>query len=337
MLHLPAGTARTGQIRMLPDVLRERRLNPQEIFAEAGVDLGRFVSVEGVIAYRDLGRLVAIAASRLGCAHLGLLIGQRCGLAELGLIGSAAAHAPNVGTALGDFVIHMPYFDNAAVVSVAVERDAASFCYVMGEPDFPGAEHIREGSLAVMMRVLRDLCGPAWTPDVVQLTHRARGPVDPYRRYFRCPVEFGAGAARILFPARQLARPVHSTGDALRRAVLAQAEALEQSGGVSWTLRVRRHLLKSQPHGQADEADTAAALGLDASTLRRKLAREGTSFRSVGQGLRHETSQHLLRESDLMLSEIALALGYAELSVFTRAFRRWSGMTPSAWRKQMQT
>ncbi len=96
--------------------------------------------------------------------------------------------------------------------------------------------------------------------------------------------------------------------------------------------QVRHQIQVSLPRGRADEAAIARSLGMGRSTLRRRLARNGTSFRTIVQQIHDEAAKYLIRESDLVLAEVATALGYAELSVFTRAFRRWSGVTPSAWR-----
>ncbi len=86
--------------------------------------------------------------------------------------------------------------------------------------------------------------------------------------------------------------------------------------------------------GASTEPTVARALAMDESTLRRRLAREGASFRAIVQDVRYEVARQLIGESELTLAEVAAVLGFCELSVFTRAFRRWSGVTPSQWRKE---
>ena len=67
-------------------------------------------------------------------------------------------------------------------------------------------------------------------------------------------------------------------------------------------------------------------------TLHRHLRTEGLAFRQVADEIRFEIACELLENTDMALSQVAAALQYSELSAFTRAFRRWSGQTPSAWR-----
>src|SRR5271166_2020619 len=334
MRPVPRGMTRVGPIRCLPALLRESGIAPAVVFPQAQVDPRLLDDADNVIAYRDLGRLLAISATATGCPHLGLRIGERCGIAELGPVGLLAARAPDVGTALRDFVRYMAVFDRAAVVSLAVEGETAIFHYIIVEPDIPAAEQIREGSVAIMVRVLRDLCGAYWTPESVMFPHRARGSLQPYRNYFRAPVHFGTGMAGIVFPARWLSQRVFSADRTLRRALQAQIVDGSAERDRLFADRVRHQIQVSLPQGQADEAAIARSLGIGRSTLRRQLAREGTSFRTIMQEIHYEAAKYLIRESDLVFAEVATALGYAELSVFTRAFRRWSGVTPSAWRAQ---
>ena len=85
--------------------------------------------------------------------------------------------------------------------------------------------------------------------------------------------------------------------------------------------------------GECSQLQVAAELGISSRTLVRKLGIAGTSFQQLLEGVRYSASRTLLRETNLTFAEIAEALGYNEASSFTRAFQRWTGMSPSAWRK----
>ena len=84
--------------------------------------------------------------------------------------------------------------------------------------------------------------------------------------------------------------------------------------------------------------DTCSASGIarlfsmHRRTLNRHLNSEGLAFRRVADGIRFEIACELLENTEMALGQIAAVLRYSELSAFTRAFRRWSGQTPSAWR-----
>jgi AraC-like DNA-binding protein len=88
--------------------------------------------------------------------------------------------------------------------------------------------------------------------------------------------------------------------------------------------------------GESGIRSAAARLGVHERTLARRLAREGTSFQRVLDEVRFAAASELLEMTDLRIGEIAEALSYAAPGPFIDAFRRWSGSTPSAWRKSIQ-
>ena len=81
--------------------------------------------------------------------------------------------------------------------------------------------------------------------------------------------------------------------------------------------------------GHAGEEQIAALFSLPKRTMHRRLVAEGMRFRELDAECRYDIARQLLEHSALAMAEIAAALGYAETSVFTRAFRRWSGTTPT--------
>ena len=94
-----------------------------------------------------------------------------------------------------------------------------------------------------------------------------------------------------------------------------------------------RRVLRTELLRDTCYATTVARLfSMHRRTLNRHLRTEGHAFRQVANEVRFEIACELLENTDMALSQIAAVLRYSELSAFTRAFRRWSGQTPSAWR-----
>jgi transcriptional regulator GlxA family with amidase domain len=76
--------------------------------------------------------------------------------------------------------------------------------------------------------------------------------------------------------------------------------------------------------------DIADLLAMHCRTLNRPRSARGVGYSDISNEIRFETARQLLRDTEVLLGEIAAALGYSEASAFTRAFRRWSGRTPTA-------
>jgi AraC-like DNA-binding protein len=93
-----------------------------------------------------------------------------------------------------------------------------------------------------------------------------------------------------------------------------------------------RAVLEEQP---LSATIVAEAIGVDRRTLSRWLRSEGTSFRHVADEARFSVAKQLLADAHMSLAEISAALGFSEPAAFSHAFRRWTGTTPSAWRKKL--
>jgi AraC-like DNA-binding protein len=96
---------------------------------------------------------------------------------------------------------------------------------------------------------------------------------------------------------------------------------------------VRHHLAALPGHVPHDLAELGRRLDTSPRTLKRRLRSEGTSFRTLLAQSRRARAEALLQDPRLSLTEIADQLGFADLSSFSQAFKRWSGVAPSAWRR----
>jgi AraC-like DNA-binding protein len=88
------------------------------------------------------------------------------------------------------------------------------------------------------------------------------------------------------------------------------------------------------PSGEPGQQEVCARLGLSPRSVQRRLAQEHTTFRDVLNATRHQLALTHLKSGQHSVSEVAFLLGFAEVSAFTRAFKRWTGASPRAWRQQ---
>lgn len=196
-----------------------------------------------------------------------------------------------------------------------------------------------EFTLACVVLRLRVACERTWNPRVLRVAHGDPSYPEEYQRIFGCPVQFGAGGDELVIDARTRMLS-HPRADERLRAVLERGAAQLGpwlSPPTETSTRVRTALLQLLSHGSPRLEAVAKELGMSARTLHRRLADEDTSFQALLDALRSEMAAHLLRQPDVSLAEIADALGFAELSAFSRAFRRWYQMAPAKWRRAQST
>jgi AraC-like DNA-binding protein len=320
---------RLGVGKEIAPILREFGLDPDPIIKAAGLDPRLFEDGASVIAHRALGRLFALSVARTNCPHFGLLVGCRATILSLGMVGRLMLHSQTVGDALRSLVANLSVQERGGVAALAVNGDTAVFSYAVYQSDSESADQISDGAIACTVNAMRTLLGDGWAPTEVLLPRAGPPDVGPYRRHFRAPVRFDQEIAALVFPVRSLQERI-AGADPLICAIL--EERVAQLRGDLFTDDIRR-LLRTRLASHTCSADSLARLlAIHRRTLHRHLDAEGTRFRTVMNEVRFEIARQLLADTGLPFGQIAAALDYSEASVFTRAFRRWSGQTPSAWR-----
>src|SRR5262249_21770434 len=93
-------------------------------------------------------------------------------------------------------------------------------------------------------------------------------------------------------------------------------------------VRVQSKVMHLLPSGEVEEETIARSLNLSRRSMQRKLSREGVTFRQLVDNTRKQLAEQYLKDSTLVVSEVAYLLGFSEVSSFSRAFRRWTGSAP---------
>ena len=319
-----------GVLAEAPRLLRELGADPAEVAASVGIDVRVLDDPENMIPFTVAARLLQEAAARTGCAHFGLLVGQRGDTRSLGLVGRLMRNAPTFGRALQDLVDNQRRYIRGAAVYLIARDGVAWIGYAVYQPGTEGADHLRDGAAAIGFNMMRELCGAL--PDEVLLSRRPPDDARPYRRFFRVPVRFDAEHSALVFPARELERPVPGA-DFRMRATLEEAVSKYWTAALpNVTDQVVRMLHPRVLFGDSTQEAVARSLRMHPRTLNRRLRAERTTFRKLLNKARFDMAQQLLAGTRMDVSGISGALGYAESSAFTHAFRRMGGTSPVEWR-----
>jgi AraC-like DNA-binding protein len=167
----------------------------------------------------------------------------------------------------------------------------------------------------------------------VRLAHTRPADVQAHAQCFACQLLFDAECYGLLLPHDLLAQPLLQANPGLQQVLQGHAEALlARLPGASLSSRVVSLLSRQLAHGEPDRASLASSLNLSERTLQRRLADEGSSYQKLLGDTRRLLAERYLGEGRLPATEIALLLGYSEPSVFFRAFRQWTGLTPGEYR-----
>jgi AraC-like DNA-binding protein len=164
--------------------------------------------------------------------------------------------------------------------------------------------------------------------------HRNKTPAE-LRSFLGCEIEFASSVDEVVFPEAVKSMAIGSADPHLDELLTRYCEeALEHRGLKLTTLRasVENAMAPMLPHGKATAVEIARRMGMSNRTLARKLSSEGLTFSGILEELKINLAKRYLSDGDLPISQVAWLLGYREISAFTHAFKRWTGMTPSQWR-----
>jgi len=331
------GALRMAPFLSLPSLLAGFGLDPAAIIAEAGMDIGLFDDPEHDVPFRTVGRLLALGAERSGCPHFGHLLGEQVGLDALGLIGHLADNAPTVGAALHELILYLHLHDRGAVPALWMCEDRAIVAYVVYEAGIPGIEQIYDAAVAITFNIIKTLCGTRFKPLEVRFSRPPPADTEPYRRQYHSQLSFGKEHSAVVFGAHWLQHPLDGADALLHAQLLQTIELLDARTTSDLVARLRqtlrRILIQGSAPGDTSLAHIARLFKLHRRTLNRRLRALGTSFKVLIEEARYDVARQLLRDTSLPIADIAASLDYADAAAFTRAFKRWSGVSPGAWRQ----
>ena len=157
------------------------------------------------------------------------------------------------------------------------------------------------------------------------------------RRFFQCPVEFNADKTQWIFLPGSADLPLPLADDELQSLYGSRCATLLGRARADSTIRDRLAARLSRSDGASLKAGEAARqMALSERTLHRRLAEEGTRFSTMVDDARYARAQELLKDRHMTVEGIAFAIGFAEPSSFSRAFKRWSGMGALEYRRKLQ-
>ncbi|PWR23794.1 AraC family transcriptional regulator [Zavarzinia compransoris] len=317
--------------QMLAAVLAGAGLTLEDLPGGAGIAaLARRGPVLPVGPWRDL---LDAAATRLGAPDLGLRIGRAFEIGHLGLLGYALQSCPTLGAAL----LRLQRYERLVndINRLSWHLDGDRIVLEWGDERGRPGPLVDEAAVAALVQATRQITArPDLVPDLIAFINPPPADLAPYRAFFGHEPRFAEARTRMVFPQAWLALPLDRHDPVLADLLAAQVETL--LAALPAEADVAQQVRRALAHGLGREGATleavAAALALSPRTLHRRLEAAGTSFRALFEDTRLHLAREYLRDPRLSLSDVAGLLGFSEQSAFTRAFRRWTGSGPKAWR-----
>lgn len=279
--------------------------------------------------------LLIIAKDYLNDPLIGLHVGKTITAPHLGVLGSVFLACENLGAVLERFERYQRLVYDVYPATVYIHTEYVELSWdTKGEQVGPLSD---ETGRTVIVQFCRSLIRGKVKLKEIHFIHEQPENVKPYEEYFGCPVLFEQPVALMRFDNEVLSLPLKNS-DAVLVAILEKhADKLLASLPHidEITDQVRKQIAYLLHQGEPTIEQLAERLNYSRRTLQRRLTEAGTNFRKELNTVRYELAKSYLKDPRLQIVEIALLLGYAEHSPFTRAYKEWSGKTPQQAREEM--
>jgi len=276
------------------------------------------------------------AALLTGDDAFGLHVGENVDPKAFDVLGYSVINSPTFGAGLDRMVRYNSLWTNGSSFAVEVSGPNTRIVYTYEEPATIEHRHDAEMTFAAIVTLGRKITDADWSPFSVAFEHQQPADTTEHSRIFRCKLTFGAQANEFIFDSRTLSLPLVKADPSLCAVLDRHAKELLTTYPREDTLPDRiRTLIRDELNGGDASLDRLATkLGMSGRTLQRKLREHGTSHQELLDEMRRALAMRYLREPEMAICEVAYLLGFSESSALHRAFKRWTGMTPSEFRRR---
>ena len=327
--------------RLLAETLEAHYgIDPSPLLARAGIDVSTFLRPGSRVPYRKMFRLWDLAIDSTADPLFGFRVGERSAPRDFYVLGYSWMASATFFDALERFCRYVGVV-STAITNISLRQDEETVALIESFPDRSLIPHkaANDAGHVAFAQLCRTITRRAVHPISVELIiEEDAGSSHEYEKLFRCPIVYGAESEKLYFARADVEEPLPGSVPEILDVSDDTAERyLATLDRASVSAEVRKQIIQLLPSGHADQSTVAEKLYRSRSTLQRQLHAEGTSFRAIQDSTRRNLAERYLRDGKLSQAEIAFLTGFGDQSNFSRAFKRWVGVTPGDYRKQSET
>ena len=330
----PIALTRACELIHVTDTLENLGESPERMLGQAGLPMWHYSDPDDLIPKHHILTLMDHAARSLGMPNFGLQVGLHTSLSTLGSLGALAESAINVHDVIrtGCELIHL--HNSGSRLFMVEAGDDVWLCHRESQLPEVGRHEKEQYVLVRLIDNVRLGAGPSWRPNRICLQTNKAPDREMCDALGHPDISIGQDVTAIAFSRALLAEPLRRNG-AVREATASLESRFRQTAPATRPVDAFRQLARTMlQQGEPPRIEIMAEIaGLSVRSLQRKLADYGLSHFQIVDQARYEAATRLLEDTDDRITDIAMDLGYADSAHFTRAFRRWAGVTPREYRR----
>jgi AraC-like DNA-binding protein len=245
-------------------------------------------------------------------------------------------NAPTIAGAVDIAARYLHLHNQAINLSISTTAQLVYLRYLHSNVGEGEPRHFNEYSMAMALNVLRMMAGSQWVPREAQFAHKAPQDISEHLKVVGAPVEFGCATNALIVEREFFDRAVPAADPRLFEIMSRYLDDVlghmpQDDGPLT---PIRKAIAESLREGGPNLRRVAQKLASSPRTLQRQLKRHGVEFKNLADDTRRQFAMDYLKNPKDSLTQIAFLLGYSEVSAFNRAFKRWTGKTPSDFRRR---
>lgn len=320
-------------VELLHRCLLFRGLDAQAIFDQAGLVSPGVCLLQERVSAQKVKALWERAAQLSGDEAFGLTAADVAFPVMFDSLSIAMSVSDNALSALQRFIRLRRMIDTDSIN--VLEEDIQGYKFSWSSVNNHESQVGAEAFIAAILTLCRWGAGPAFAPYKVHLVRKQPENITAYKKVFAAPIQFSAPQNALFFHRDLLQQPVFSANEGL--AYDSEKKALQYLARIekqSTANLVYQRLQQCFPRRLISQEIMAHDLNLSLRSLQRRLEAQGTSYAAILLNVKKEIALQLLQEESISLLEIARYLGFSSSSNFSRAFKAWSGVSPSVYRNR---
>ncbi len=310
-------------------------IDPVVLFERAGLDPKKLHDTNA--RYRDsrLYKLWQLSVEATGDPYIGLKVASYWHPSAAHALGYAWLASATLEDALERTVRYFRMMTDKE--RLILEESEEEYRLIIENPatDYPTACEDLDASFAVLVHLCRMCYGESFNPLRITMRRPELPDPAPFAEHFRAPIQYSGNEDSVCIDkADALTALPTANAEVARTSEKIVQEYLARFDRSSVAMQVRARLTEQLSSGHTTQDSVAGSLHMSLRSLQRHLKNEETSYKDLLDETRRELAAHYMTESHRSINEITYLLGFSEPSNFSRAFRRWTGKSPSAYRAQ---
>jgi len=322
---------RSGAVDKFDSLVSSMNENPIHIMNKSGLDESQFRDPDTYIAYPRLAALLQIAATECHEPMFGVKLAQQQSLQSLGDLPLLLSRADSVGEALAQVNEYLYLHSSGVTLDITPQRGLVRLSINLKLGCDTG--QLMQLSVAQLAKFVASMLN--FDVGYFTLYLKQAQPEDyEYSDHALSEIRFNESFNGILIRANLMNCGIHPNQEALERHFQKHLQYLNKRYPKTLYDQASELIARLLSTGECSVERVAKALDLHPRVFQTRLKSCGSSYREILQRVRQHSAEKYLADQMQSITDIALQLGYAEVSVFSRHFRQWTGLSPTQWRQQ---